>query len=1205
MGGAGGRWQLVATGSALQDVIGAEKHASGGEVVVSPAAWKAIAGRCEGQPQSDAFVKLESIRHPPARALLPFPPQLKDTNVLRPFVPEAVLDRLLVPQAEWLAERRNVTVLLADLPTSAVDTPDDLQRTHQCIRAFQEIVIRYEGTIKVVVDDKGILLLAVFGLPPFAHETDAERAIQAGFALKAALAGLGVTCGIGIATGHGFCGAFGNDVRRDYMLRGDAINLAARLMKATHSEILCDQATTRAVRDRVAFEPLAPLTLKGKSEPVPVFRPIAGAVRKLADGQMVGRAAERALLTHEVEALRNGGAGRAIVVEGDAGLGKSRLMADVSATAQAVGLRVLTAFADPIEQSTSYAAWHSVFAEIFGIQSGEAAPREKIAVFMATMPAFERLAPLLDGVLRLNLTDNELTAEMSGDARAASTIRLLVAVLQKVAETGPTLLVVEDAHWLDASSWALLIETVKTVHPLLIVVATRPADEWSAPKYAELLKAVGDGKLTLSALSAEETTELVRARLQVEAVPESLARFVRDRVAGHPFFCEELLRAMRDRGSIQVKDGVCVVGDLTTLDLPTTVEGVILSRLDRLSPREQLCLKVASVIGRAFRQRTVRSIHPMSEERPRVPTHLKALAERGLIIAEAPEPEPGFLFGHALTRDVTYEMMPLVQRQPLHAAIAAWYEHNYADDLAPYYAVLAYHWARAADPARTVDYLEKAGHQALHTGAFQEAHSFFTQAIALAEDKSVPSDKTRRALWEKGLATASYYSGDMLKSRTHFEAAVAQLDRPVPASESEATRGVLGAALAQAMHRLLPSRYLGRRAKDKATLDEVVDCYTKLGQIYFLEGASQNAILYPTLRGLNVGEEAGPSPALARILTNVGVILGMLNLTKWSDWYADRATKMAEPAGNRSAAAYVRHLRTFTEAQRGRWAAALATNAASLALIQELGDYNLEAEPSSGTVTVYLHEGNMTEAAPALRRFRELADRNGNLQFLCVAQGNEIELLLAKDDLAKASQLLNAMLTMPTAPTDATAEIHKHRAAILTRRAEGRWAEAVAAGDAVFKMLEHQSLAYYWVDAGAIAVETYLAALERGGDYATANAQALRQRTKKSLATLKRLSRAFWHVRPRIWLLHGMSERIAGRHAAALTAYRKAAAIGRDMDMPFEIARAILEMTKIGGVTNDEVRSAVTVCKKLGATYLLAGLNVDAEVKEPRKRVVA
>ncbi|MEQ1866977.1 MAG: adenylate/guanylate cyclase domain-containing protein, partial [Micropepsaceae bacterium] len=528
LGGAGGRWQLVATGSALQDVIKAEKHASGGEVVVSPAAWKAIAGRCEGQPQSDAFVKLESIRHPPARALLPFPPQLKDTNVLRPFVPEAVLDRLLVPQAEWLAERRNVTVLLADLPTSAVDTPDDLQRTHQCIRAFQEIVIRFEGTIKVVVDDKGILLLAVFGLPPFAHETDAERAIQAGFALKAALAGLGVTCGIGIATGHGFCGAFGNDVRRDYMLRGDAINLAARLMKATHSEILCDQATTRAVRDRVAFEPLAPLTLKGKSEPVPVFRPIAGAVRKLADGQMVGRAAERALLTHEVEALRNGGAGRAIVVEGDAGLGKSRLMADVSATAQAVGLRVLTAFADPIEQSTSYAAWHSVFAEIFGIQSGEAVPREKIAVFMATMPAFERLAPLLDGVLRLNLTDNELTAEMSGDARAASTIRLLVAVLQKVAETGPTLLVVEDAHWLDASSWALLIETVKTVHPLLIVVATRPADEWSAPKYAELLKAVGDGKLTLSALSAEETTELVRARLQVEAVPESLARFVRD-----------------------------------------------------------------------------------------------------------------------------------------------------------------------------------------------------------------------------------------------------------------------------------------------------------------------------------------------------------------------------------------------------------------------------------------------------------------------------------------------------------------------------------------------------------------------------------------------------------------------------------------------------------------------------------------------------
>jgi tetratricopeptide (TPR) repeat protein len=247
----------------------------------------------------------------------------------------------------------------------------------------------------------------------------------------------------------------------------------------------------------------------------------------------------------------------------------------------------------------------------------------------------------------------------------------------------------------------------------------------------------------------------------------------------------------------------------------------------------------------------------------------------------------------------------------------------------------------------------------------------------------------------------------------------------------------------------------------------------------------------------------------------------------------------------------------------------------------------------------------MIGAASALRRFRELAERNGNLQFLCVAQENEIELLIAKRDVAKASQLLDTMLAMPTAPTDATAEIHKHRASLLTRRAEGRWAEAVAAGDAVFEMLKHQALAYYWVDTAAIALETYLTAVERGGAYATANAEALRQRVKTSFATLKRLSRAFWNVRPRIWLLQGMAERLAGRNAAALAAYRKAVAIGREMDMPFEIARATLEMTKIGGATDDEVRSAVAVCKKLGATYLLEGLNLPAMADEPRERAVA
>jgi hypothetical protein len=139
-----------------------------------------------------------------------------------------------------------------------------------------------------------------------------------------------------------------------------------------------------------------------------------------------------------------------------------------------------------------------------------------------------------------------------------------------------------------------------------------------------------------------------------------------------------------------VSDGSCTVGDLRTIDVPTTVEGVIISRLDRLAPGEQLCLKVASVIGRLFRERMVRETHPVEDERPRSTAVSRRSPPAHLTMLETPEPDLAYLFKHVITRDVTYESMPIAQRQPLHRAVATWYERNHAKDLSPHYALLAY-----------------------------------------------------------------------------------------------------------------------------------------------------------------------------------------------------------------------------------------------------------------------------------------------------------------------------------------------------------------------------------------------------------------------------------------------------------------------------------------------------------------------------------
>ncbi|MEK7862038.1 MAG: adenylate/guanylate cyclase domain-containing protein, partial [Chloroflexota bacterium] len=432
VGGVGGRWELVADGRALHEAAEAERASAPGEVVLSPAAWALVARRCDGHRRGDAGTVLAAIREGLPALVRPAQQEASaDEQLLRAFVPPSVLDRL-DSEAASLAELRAVTVLMADLPGLGDATPANLERTHAHVRAFQQVVERFEGIVRVDVDDKGVMLLAVFGLPPRAHENDAVRAIHAARALREALEALGVRCGIGVATGRAFCGAFGSDLRREYMLRGDVINLAARLMQAAGAAVVCDQATVQSARGRIDFEAMAPLVLKGRSQPVPAYRPLGRSERVTrAASPIIGRLRERSVLEAQVVALREGASGGLAIVEAEAGVGKSRLMADLSARAEAVGVRVLTATADAIESNTAYYAWRQVFGALFGLDSSVrgADARARVVEKMASLSGVAQLLPLLNAVLAVQIPDNELTQEMVGEVREENTRHLLAKVL--------------------------------------------------------------------------------------------------------------------------------------------------------------------------------------------------------------------------------------------------------------------------------------------------------------------------------------------------------------------------------------------------------------------------------------------------------------------------------------------------------------------------------------------------------------------------------------------------------------------------------------------------------------------------------------------------------------------------------------------------------------------------------------------------------
>jgi class 3 adenylate cyclase/tetratricopeptide (TPR) repeat protein len=1186
-GGLDGRWELIATGDALADVVAAERDAPAGAVRLSPSAWALVADRCDARPLAGGGAELMRVRHagPPAPPAAAIPDDMGQR--LRPFLPPAVLDREQLPDQAWLAEFRTVSVVLADLPPLRDTEGASLELLHAGVRAVQDVGRRYEGTVRVDVDEKGILLLAVFGLPPRAHEDDALRAVQAARALADALRALGLDAGVGVATGRALCGVFGSERRRDYMLRGDVINLAARLMSAAKGDVACDAVTVQGVRGRMVFEALAPIVVKGREQPVPVFRPRAPAEARAAKTQgIVGREAERARLAAALAALQ-AEAGATVVIEAEAGLGKSTLAGELAALAVAGGVQVLVAPSDAIERSTPYFAWRPVAAALLELtpELDQAAARARVDQVMSRFPELEPLVPLLSAVLPVPIPDTALTAEMTGEVRADNTRRLLAELLRSAATSRPTLLVVEDAHWLDSSSWSLLLDVLRVVHPILIVVTTRVAGEEAGVEHTALRRLAGPDRLRLEGLSPDETADLLRRRLGCEALPAILTRFVQDRSAGNPFFAEELLEALREAGVVRVTDGQAVVGDLERVDLPRTVEGVILSRLDRLEPGQQLCLKVASVIGRVFRARTVRETHPVTEERARVPSHLEALSRLELTLPESPEPELAYLFKHVVTRDVTYDLMPLAQRQPLHRAVAEWYERHHAADLAPHYALLSYHWARAGDPVRTAGYLERAGEQALRDGAFQEALVFFGQALALAEGGQIPGDAVRDAHWRRGLGVAHYFLGDLPASRRFLEQAVGVLDRPIPSGRAVG-RALLAAAGTQALHRLRPDRWVGRRPEEKRRLIAAADCYRILGQIYYLDGEPAERLTYPTVRGLNVAEEAGPSPELARLLENIAVVAGLLGRSRWAAWYADEAVRMAEQEGQYAAGAYVWHIRAIGEAQMARWAAARAANDAALERIRKLGDYNLEAEAWVVRATITLCQGDYAAAPDAWSQARRLAERNGNAQIVCWSLLDEVETLLGRDDVAGAARVLETALAIPVAETDGSSILEKHRALALTRLRQGRADEALAAADAVVDFItRHPPTGYHWADFCASAAEVH-AELAAASTPGSGERRALLDKATRSWRLLHRLGRQFHNVRPRARLIAGTLAWCRGRRSAARRQWSDAARLAEGMEMPFERAKALVAGARLPSAgTPADLAQAVAIFERLGALY--------------------
>jgi class 3 adenylate cyclase/tetratricopeptide (TPR) repeat protein len=668
---------------------------------------------------------------------------------LQTFIPAHLAEKILHSRAALEGERKQVTVLFANLKGSmellADRDPEEARAIlDPVLKRMMDAVHRYEGTVNQIMGDG---IMALFGAP-IAHEDHAPRACYAALAMQAALRrysdevrrthGLAVHFRVGLHSGEVVVRGISNDLHLDYSAIGQTVHLAARMEQlATPGSILLTPATLRLVEGLVQVQGLGPIPVKGLVKPVEVAELVgvsalrrrlqASAARGLT--RFVGRQQEVAALR---QALARAGAGHGQVVAlvGEAGVGKSRLVYEFTHAHHTHGWLVLESASVFYGKATPYFPVIELLKRYchLGDHDDHRTIRAKVTGLVLTLDeTLQDRTPALLALLDALPADNPFLT-LDPPQRRQRTLDGLKAVLLRESQVQPLLLVFEDLHWIDAETQTLLdslVESLPTAR-LLLLVNYRPDYQhgWGGKTYYTQLR--------LDPLSPASADEFLQALLGDDASLGPLKPLLIARTGGNPFFLEESVRTLVETGMLVGARGAYRLAQpLASLQMPATVQAVLAARIDQLPPEEKQLLQTAAVIGTDVPLTLMRAIAEVSE----------AALQRGLAHLQAAEflyeirlfPEYEYTFKHALTHEVTYGSLLQERRRALHARIVEALETLAGERLAEQVERLAHHALRGEVWGKALTYYRQAGARAAARAAYREAVACFEQAlVALA-----------------------------------------------------------------------------------------------------------------------------------------------------------------------------------------------------------------------------------------------------------------------------------------------------------------------------------------------------------------------------------------------------------------------------------------------------------------------------------------
>lgn len=909
----------VLAGRLVEHLAAAEGLADQGEIVVDESVIESLGDRLDCSehrvdPSVGRRCGVVAGLHTQPMPLEPRVLPSLSLDAVRPWILPAVSERVAVGGALFLAELRTAHPIFVRFAGFDYDDDPDVEAAlDEFIRAAQGIMRRYEGTLLgITVGDKGAYLNAVIGALR-SHEDDAHRAVAAAVELRDLEVTTAVTgLQIGVSVGQVYSGTYGHPERRTLSVLGDPTNLAARLMsKAEPGEVYVLGEVADAVADRFVWRDLPPLSLKGKSAPVRARIPVVAKARRPQRVQryplpMVGRDRELAHALGDIEAMLDGRQ-RILGVSAEAGMGKSRFVAEIIRLAEAAEATIPFGQAESLGRNTGYVVWREVWRVLFGIddERPDAEHLRHLERLFSTLDAArsQRL-PLVGAVVGLDIPDNEVVAHFDPKLRKTSLENLLADLLVDRLAEEPTMIVLEDLHWVDPLSLDLLQVLVRRTAdlPVLFVLAYR-REPGSSGAPAELAQLPGFVEIELGELDEDGMRSVVEAKAaQVfgsdVTIADALHELVAARAQGNPFYAEELVNYVR-RLDLDPSDGAA----LNAVRLPDSLQAIVSSRIDGLAEQPRQTIKVASVIGREFPAAMIGVVHQTLGDHDDVLSHLSVARHVDLVVPEL-DTLDDWLFRHPITREVAYEGIPFSVRGPLHERVG---DLMSAAGGATELDLIAHHYWHGENTEKKVRFLRLAGDAARDAYSNAAAIEHYRRLASVVEggeqakalldlagvlelvgewEAAEATAQEARALAESlgdrvQVAWCDVQLGEIARKNGRYDDAVRRLGRARTIfTDADDRSGVARALhllgtvaaqhgeLAEARRLYEQSREIREELDDTAGLAALL---SNLGVVANYEGDYDAAIAHHQ-RSLELRREIGDRWAIAVSYTNLGII---------------------------------------------------------------------------------------------------------------------------------------------------------------------------------------------------------------------------------------------------------------------------------------------------------------------------------------------